>query len=46
MITKNTYLNLDVKKVQMRTDVKSFGTKVGDFKVNPWLVGLGIGWRF
>ena len=46
VITKNTYLNFDVKKVQMRTDVKSFGTKVGEFKVDPWLVGLGVGWRF
>lgn len=45
-IAKNTYLNLDVKKVQIRTDVKSFGAKVGEFKVDPWLVGVGIGWRF
>jgi len=45
-IAKNTYLNVDVKKVQIRADVKSFGNKIGDFKVDPWLVGVGIGCRF
>ena len=45
-ISKGTYLNLDVKKVQIKTDVRSAGTKVGDFKVDPLLIGLGIGWRF
>ena len=45
-INKTTYLNLDVKKVQIRTDVSSSGVKVGEFKVDPWLVGLGVGWRF
>jgi outer membrane protein len=45
-ISKNTYLNLDVKKVQIKTNVSSAGTKVGEFKVDPLLVGVGIGWRF
>ena len=39
-------LNLDVKKVQIRTDVTSFGNKVGEFKVDPVLVSVGIGKRF
>ncbi len=43
---KNWYLNMDVKKVQIRTDVKSAGTKVGEFKVDPWLLGVGVGMRF
>jgi len=43
---KNWYLNLDVKKVQIRTDVSSAGTKVGEFKVDPWLIGVGVGLRF
>lgn len=42
----NLYLNLDVKKVQIRTDVSSAGTKVGEFRVDPWLIGIGIGKRF
>ena len=45
-VAKNMYLNLDVKKVQIRTDVSSFGSKVGKFKVDPVLVGVGLGWRF
>lgn len=39
-------LNVDVKKVQIRTDVSSFGSKVGEFKVDPVLFSLGIGKRF
>jgi outer membrane protein len=45
-VAKNVYLNFDVKKVQIRTDVKSAGTQVGTLKVDPWLVGVGAGWRF
>ncbi len=45
-VAKNVYLNVDVKKVQIRTDVSSAGTKVGTFKVDPWLLGIGIGRRF
>lgn len=45
-VARNVYLNVDVKKVQIRTDVSSAGTKVGTFKVDPWLVGVGIGRRF
>ena len=45
-VVKNTYVNVDVKKVQIRTDVRSAGTKVGTFKVDPWLIGIGIGRRF
>lgn len=39
-------LNLDVKKVQIQTDVFSGGAKAGSFKVDPLLVGVGIGKRF
>lgn len=39
-------LNVDVKKVQIRTDVYSAGAKAGTFKVDPLLVGVGIGKRF
>lgn len=38
--------NVDVKKVQIRTDVSSSGTKVGTFKVDPMLYSIGIGKRF
>jgi outer membrane protein len=39
-------LNADVKKVQIETDVSSSGTKVGTFKVDPWLLSVGVGKRF
>ncbi len=45
-LTKNLSLNFDVKKVYIKTDVFSGGTKVGTFKVDPVLAGVGLGWRF
>ncbi len=39
-------LNLDVKKVQIKTDVASAGTKVGTLKVDPLLLAVGVGKRF
>jgi outer membrane protein len=45
-IAKSLYLNFDVKKVYIKTDVSAAGTTVGTFKVDPVLVGVGIGWRF
>ena len=45
-IGKGTYLNIDLKKVQIDTDVSSKGNKVGTFKVDPLLLGVGVGWRF
>jgi outer membrane protein len=38
--------NADVKKVQLKTDVSSFGTKIGTFKVDPTLIGVGVGYKF
>jgi outer membrane protein len=47
-LDKNWSLNLDVKKVQIRSDLSltSDGTKLGTVKVDPWLVGVGVGYRF
>lgn len=45
-VQKNIYFNLDVKKVQIRTDVSVGGTNLGKFKVDPLLVGVGVGFRF
>ena len=38
--------NVDVKKVKIETDVSSFGSKAGTFKVDPLLVSVGAGLRF
>lgn len=45
-VAKNVVLNFDVKKAQIRTDVSLNGTKLGEFKVDPLLVGVGVGYRF
>lgn len=40
------YANVDVKYVTIRTDVKAGGTKVSEVRVDPWLIGGGVGYRF
>lgn len=45
-LSGNMYFNLDVKKVYIKTGVYVGTTYAGDFKVDPILVGLGLGWRF
>jgi len=45
-VAKDVYLNFDVKKVQIGTGVYSNGTKLGNLKVDPWLIGFGVGWKF
>lgn len=45
-LSKNLYLNFDVKKVYIKTDVAAGGAKLGTFKVDPVLVGVGLGYRF
>ncbi|WAC73562.1 outer membrane beta-barrel protein [Roseateles sp. SL47] len=46
MLDKQWSLNFDIKKVQIRTKVSSAGTEVGKFKVDPLLIGVGVGYRF
>ena len=45
-LAKTLYLNFDVKKVFIKTDVSAGGVQLGSFKVDPVLVGVGLGWRF
>ncbi|MDC8774156.1 OmpW/AlkL family protein [Roseateles albus] len=45
-VAKNLYLNVDLKKVQIKTTVYSNGADIGEFKVDPLLVGVGLGMRF
>ncbi len=42
------FLNADVKYVALSSDVllKATGTKVSSVTLNPWLIGVGIGYRF
>jgi outer membrane protein len=45
-IDRNWSLNLDVKYVQIRADLKAGGSTIGEVKVDPMLYSLGIGYRF
>lgn len=46
-IAKNTYLNFDVKKVYIGTDINTAaGAKATTFTIDPLLWGVGIGRRF
>lgn len=45
-IDKNWSINLDVKKVQIRSDVLIGGAKASHLKVDPVLLGVGVGYRF
>ncbi|CAD5374202.1 Outer membrane protein W precursor [Rubrivivax sp. A210] len=39
-------LNVDIKKVQIRTDLMLNGTSLGTIKVDPILFGVGVGYKF
>ena len=45
-LDKNWSLNLDVKYIQMDTDVRVGGTKIGTLDLNPVTWGVGVGYRF
>lgn len=45
-LDKNWSLNLDVKKVQIRSDVRISGARVSTVKVDPLMVAVGVGYRF
>lgn len=45
-VAKNVVLNFDLKKVYIQTDVSAAGARIGTFKVDPVLFGVGVGYRF
>lgn len=45
-ISKSMYLNLDAKYVKIDSDLKLNGAPLTNLKIDPWLVGVGLGWRF
>jgi outer membrane protein len=46
-LDKSLFLNFDVKKAQVRSDLyNGAGAKLSHLKVDPLLIGVGIGWRF
>ena len=45
-LDKNWSLNVDAKYIQMDTDVKLGGSKIGKLDLNPVTWGIGVGYRF
>jgi len=45
-LSKTMYLNVDAKKIDIDSDLYVGGAKVSNLKIDPWLVGVGLGWRF
>lgn len=45
-LNKQWSLNVDVKKVQIRADVTAGGADLDTLKVDPVLIGVGLGYRF
>lgn len=45
-LDKNWSINLDVKKVYIKTDVYTIAGNAGTLKLDPVLVGVGLGYRF
>ena len=45
-VGKRLYVNFDIKKVYIGTDVYLNGSKLGTFRVDPLLIGVGLGYRF
>ncbi len=45
-LDKHWSVNIDVKKVQIRSDVFISGNKASAMQIDPVLVGVGLGYRF
>lgn len=45
-LDKNWSINLDVKKIWIRSDLNIGGARASEVKVDPLLMGLGVGYRF
>lgn len=46
MFNKNWGLNVDVKYIQMETDVTLSGSKIGTLDLSPITAGVGVSYRF
>jgi outer membrane protein len=45
-IDKKWSLNFDIKKIRIDSDVTVGGAKVSNVQIDPWLIGVGVGYRF
>ena len=47
-LDKNLFLNFDVKKIYIQTDITqtNVGQKISTLKLDPLAIGVGLGWKF
>jgi outer membrane protein len=47
-LDKNLFLNFDIKKIYIQTDViqTNVGQKISTLKLDPLAIGVGLGWKF
>lgn len=45
-IDRHWLVNFDIKKVQIRSDVNTAAGKISNVQIDPWLIGVGVGYRF
>lgn len=45
-ISDRWFLNADAKYVMLRSDVTFAGATIAQARIDPWLLGVGIGYRF
>lgn len=45
-VSKSMYLNVDAKKIKIDSELRLGGNHLTDLTIDPWLVGIGLGWRF
>jgi outer membrane protein len=45
-VADHWFANADVKYVKLQSDVKLNGAKISTVRIDPWLIGVGIGYRF
>lgn len=45
-VNKDFFINLDVKKIFMKTDVASNGAYLTTLNIDPVVIGLGVGMKF
>lgn len=45
-LNKNWMVSADLRYINIKSDVKLNGTKIGETKINPWVATLAVGYRF
>jgi outer membrane protein len=45
-VTKNFFVNLNGRYVDMSSDAEVNGANAGTLDLNPWILGVHVGWKF